>query len=51
MARAKEFFVAGATFKRVVLGGFANSIVSAAGSGDKVEILSKAWRILTCDEK
>jgi len=37
-------------FRRVVLCVFANRIVRAASSGDKVQILWQAWHFVRCDE-
>ena len=37
-------------FGRVVLRVFANRIVSAARSGDKVQIPWQAWHLVTCHE-
>ena len=38
-------------FRRVVLRAFANRIVRAASSGDKVQIPRQAWHFVRCDEK
>ena len=37
-------------FRRVVLRVFANRIVRAASSGDKVQIPWQAWHFVRCDE-
>jgi len=47
-----SFCVAGQAqhFRRVVLRVFANRIVRAASSGDKVQIPWQAWHFVRCDE-
>jgi len=58
--RCVAFFVAGAThghfawqaqhFRRVMLRAFANRIVRAASSGDKVQIAWQVWHFVRCAE-